>query len=407
MSEQTNPDRGSEDVTLQDRAPQDQGPAQLLRNVVQQAIVDAASDVHLESRQDGLLVRYRVDGVLREAMRLPSEMAAPLVRSARIWADLDLEEHARPQEGWVVTKPEGGARRDLRFSVMPHTCGHDVVIRIIDPEMAAAWSWEGIGLADRNDLEALLRRPRGLVIFAGPTGSGKTTVLYAGVKLLDAEKLNIAMVDDEISLRVQGVNRVPAAYASEDAIRTLLARHDLDVLALPEIESRTGAELALEAGASRLALANLYADDAIHALERLRRWGVSPHVMTGGLAGVVSSRLARRVCKSCKQGYTPDEAAVRALGLSPGQNGDVEFKRGAGCEACHKTGYRGRIGFYEGFVLDSGLKRLVEASANESSLRAHARQQGMRTLRDDAIAAVLRGDTSVEEAVRALGPRAR
>ncbi|MCA1596034.1 MAG: Flp pilus assembly complex ATPase component TadA, partial [Chloroflexi bacterium] len=236
---------------------------------------------------------------------------------------------------------------------------------------------------------------------------GKTTVLYASLKLFDAETRNIAAVDGEIALRVQGVNRVLASQGSEDIVRTLLTRHDLDVLALPEIESRAGADLALEAGSALLALAPLYADDALHAIGRLLRWGISPYVVTGGLAGVISSRLARRICTDCLTTYEPDSAALRALGLPPEQAAGAEFRKGAGCEACRKTGYRGRLAFYEGIALDRGLSRLLESSAGDATLRQYAREQGMRTLRDDARAAVLRGVTTAEEAVRALGPRAR
>ena len=376
-----------------------QGSSHLLRSIVQEAIESRATGIHVETRRSAVRVRNRIDGVLHEGMSLPPPIGSALVRAVKLWAELNVDRRDLPQEAWVTTHDTDGKAMGLRVHVMPHMAGEDVVIGIVDPSWREAWTLEKIGLAGREGVEELLHSSHGMVLFTGAAGSGKSTVMYSALNSLDSERLNITLVDTELNFRIPGVNLVPGA--SDAQMRVLLARHDLDVLALPEIDSGAAAAFALDAAGNRLALAVLHANDSVHALERLIRWGIPPLALKGSLAGIISSRLARRICTSCKAPYSPSDEALRALGIVPAAAG-APFLRGAGCDECRGIGFHGRMAFYELLHFDGAAARVLEQPPE--SFRLSLRERGFRTFQDDARDAVLAGSTTAEEAMRALGP---
>jgi type II secretory ATPase GspE/PulE/Tfp pilus assembly ATPase PilB-like protein len=379
------------------------GIIETVNALIREALREGASTLHLEPRSDGGVARYRVAGELCQALTLPSELLLPVISRLKLMAGLDLSEHRAPQQGHIPIEHQGKPY-DLPVATMPTLSGESLVMTIVDPAVAAAWTWERLGCGPVETMSALLSRPQGLLLFTGPPGSGKTTFLYSALNHLDAERLNIVTVAEDPAFHVDGVSHSRAGLPTRDAVRALMER-DVDVIVIGEVREREEVEVALEAAlAGHLVLTVLHASDVAHAIERLLALGVSPWQLSAGLSGVVASRLARRACPDCREAYQPDEESLRALRVAPEQAAAAVFYRGKGCDNCCGTGYRGRLGLTQILVVDAAVARLLadgeEGAKRRQGLRERLAQSGLRSFRDAAVEKALAGTMTVEEALR-------
>jgi general secretion pathway protein E len=375
------------------------GVIQIAHAIIKQAILQGASHVTLEPRRGGGSVRYRIDGTLHEVGTLPPELFIALLSRLKVMAEMDVSEHRLPQRGRVgISTAWNQKDYDVHATTMPTLYGESVTLRLGERYTAEKWTWERLGFPEAAALQALLERRHGLILFAGPAGSGRSTALYTALATLDADTRNIVTVDEEPPFGIEGVNASAAGRPVVEAVRTLMER-DTDVIAIGGVADREEVEIAVDAALTgHLVLSTFYAEDAIHALERLMELDIAPSELGTALAGIVASRLVRRLCPECKEAYEPEEEEVRGLGVAPDAAGGWVFYRAAGCEHCHGVGYRGRTGLYELLRFDEATARLVEAGlAGVDALREHLRQSGFRSLQDEGVRKVREGVTTVEE----------
>jgi general secretion pathway protein E len=375
------------------------GIIETVNALIREALRENASTLHIEPRPGGGVVRYRVAGELFEALTLPSELLLPVIARLKLMAGLDLSEHRAPQQGHIPI-----AHREkpyhLPVATMPTLFGESLVMTIVDPATSATWTWERLGFGPAETMRALLDRLQGLLLFTGPPGSGKTTVLYSALNALDAERLNIVTVGDDLAFHVEGVHRSRAGLPTEEAVRALMER-DVDVIVIGEVREREEVEVALEAAlAGHLVLTVFHASDVAHAIERLIGLDVSPEHLSAGLSGVVASRLARRVCPDCREAHRPDEESLRLLRITPEQAAATLFYRAKGCDNCRGTGYRRRVALYQILPVDAPLACLLAQAGMGDGLRELLAQSGLRSFREEAAEKVLAGATTVEEALR-------
>ena len=371
----------------------------LINGVIAEAVRIGASDIHLEPFESALTVRMRVDGVLREAHALNPRIAPLLVSRIKVMARLDIAERRLPQDGRIPLTL-GGKSLDVRVSTLPSRGGERVVLRILDKDQADL-RLDQLGMAP-DALEALqsaLREPNGIILATGPTGSGKTTSLYAGLALLNDATRNILTVEDPVEYAIDGVGqtqvnaKVGMTFAA--GLRAIL-RQDPDVVMVGEIRDVETAAIAVQASLTgHLVLSTVHTNDAVGAVTRLRDMGVEPFLLASTLRLVVAQRLVRRLCAECRRPEPADSATARLAGLQVGQT----VWRPHGCAHCNQTGYVGRAGLYEMIRIDDRIRRLIAAETGEDEIAAAAFARG-GTLGDRARALVLAGVTSVEEAVR-------
>jgi type IV pilus assembly protein PilB len=376
----------------------------LLNYLLYQAIRDRASDIHLEPFEGDFKIRYRVDGALFELEAPPPHLAIALVSRVKVMADLDIAETRLPQDGRIELTV-GGRPVDLRVSTLPTMHGESCVLRVLDRSVVAL-DIDNLGVYD--DTRALLRQlialPNGIVLVTGPTGSGKTTTLYAMLNEANREDVKIITVEDPVEYDLDGIVQIPVneeigvTYAR--VLRTIL-RQDPDVILVGEIRDRETAQTAIEASLTgHLVFSTLHTNDAPSAVARLVDIGVEAFLITGTLRAVIAQRLVRRVCSSCKVHYEPSDDVLRELGLTQRDVGGAKFARGKGCEICSFTGYKGRQGIAEVLIVDERLRRAILDHASTGDLRKLALESGMKTLRQAGLRAVFEGTTSVEEVVR-------
>ncbi|MEI2414713.1 type II secretion system ATPase GspE [Orrella sp. JC864] len=371
---------------------QDDAPIiRMINALFTQAARDGASDIHIEAFETHSVVRYRVDGTLRDVVSPRRALHNALISRIKIMANLDIAEKRLPQDGRIALRV-GGRPIDVRVSTLPTGHGERAVLRLLDKE-AGRLQLEKLGMAPDilAQLDRLLRQPHGIVLVTGPTGSGKTTTLYASLARLDASTANILTVEDPIEYDLPGIGqtqvnaRIDMSFAA--ALRAIL-RQDPDVIMIGEIRDLETAQIAVQASLTgHLVLATLHTNDSVSALTRLTDMGVEPFLLSSSLLGVLAQRLVRKLCPHCRV-PAPDEHGQPAW-------------RAAGCEHCNHTGYAGRTGIHELFVIDDTLRGLIHADAGEPALRAAARQAGMRTLREDGQRWVREGVTAPEEVMRA------
>ncbi|WP_312782633.1 type II secretion system ATPase GspE [Brevundimonas sp.] len=371
----------------------------MINGVIAEAVRAGASDIHLEPYESALIVRMRVDGVLREALSLNPRITPLLVSRIKVMARLDIAEKRVPQDGRIPLAL-GGKTLDVRVSTLPSRAGERVVLRILDKDQAGL-SLDQLGMdADAHDaFRTALREPNGIILVTGPTGSGKTTSLYAGLSLLNDATRNILTVEDPVEYAIDGVGqtqvnpKVGMTFAA--GLRAIL-RQDPDVVMVGEIRDVETASVAVQASLTgHLVLSTVHTNDAAGAVTRLRDMGVEPFLLASTLRLIVAQRLVRRLCGGCRQSEAADAATARLCGVSEG----ATVWRAQGCGSCNHTGYVGRVGVYETLKIDDRVRRLIAAEADEEALIAAAFPQG-GTLSDRARALVLAGVTSVEEAVR-------
>ncbi len=371
---------------------QDDAPIiRMINALFTQAARDGASDIHIEAFETHSVVRYRVDGTLRDVVSPRRALHNALISRIKIMANLDIAEKRLPQDGRIALRV-GGRPIDVRVSTLPTGHGERAVLRLLDKE-AGRLQLEKLGMAPDllAELDRLLRQPHGIVLVTGPTGSGKTTTLYAALSRLDSSTSNILTVEDPIEYDLPGIGqtqvnaRIDMSFAA--ALRAIL-RQDPDIIMIGEIRDLETAQIAVQASLTgHLVLATLHTNDSVSALTRLTDMGVEPFLLSSSLLGVLAQRLVRKLCAHCRVPAT-------------GQDGQPSW-RAVGCEHCNHTGYAGRTGIHELFVVDEGIRTLVHADAGEPAIRAAARQAGMRTLREDGQRWVAQGLTAPEEILRA------
>ncbi|HED64794.1 MAG TPA: type II/IV secretion system protein [Planctomycetes bacterium] len=373
----------------------------LLNSILHRAIADRASDVHFEVFPDELRIRYRVDGSLYEVEAPPAHLALPLIARIKVMSDLDIAETKMPQDGRIALSIDGRPV-DLRVATIPGIAGEGAVLRVLD-RSAVSLDLATLGLAQREIdlLEEATRLPHGIVLVTGPTGSGKTTTLYAMLNYASDDTRKIITVEDPVEYDIDGIVQVPIneeiGVTYPKVLRTVL-RQDPDMILVGEIRDRETAQVAVEASLTgHTVFATVHTNDAPSAITRLVDLGLEPFLITATLELVVAQRLVRRICASCKSTFEPDEDFLRELGP------DAELLRGhtlafgKGCEDCFHTGYRGRTAISEIMRVDEAVRRAVVAEASTAEIRERAAEAGMRSLRRSGLDAVLAGVTTVEE----------
>ncbi|TEB09588.1 GspE/PulE family protein [Pelotomaculum propionicicum] len=389
-------DEIKEDVII-DEAP----VIRLVNSIITRAISEEASDIHIEPFVRGIRIRYRVDGLLREVMKLPRKMIFAIVSRIKVMSNLDIAERRMPQDGRIPLKLTGHDL-DLRISTMPTIYGEKVVIRILYKESIKNYTLEKLGFSEHNleRFSAFIKSSYGMLLVTGPTGSGKTTTLYTALNSINTVNQNIITVEDPVEYMLDGVNQaqvnVKAGITFASYLRSIL-RQDPDIIMIGEIRDHETAEIAVQAAITgHLLLSTLHTNDAPGAVTRLIDMGVAPFMVASSLLGVVAQRLVRRICENCKQECLPEESEIAFAGLPAG----TVLYSGAGCEKCNFTGYRGRIAIYEVMTMTPSLKSIVLNSATTEELREAAVSGGMITLKEDGIKKALSGLTTIKEIIR-------
>jgi type IV pilus assembly protein PilB len=381
----------------------------LVNSVIFQAAEDGASDVHFEPQEDSLLVRFRVDGVLQEVQRIPKRMMPGVLTRLKVLAKLDIAERRKPQDGRIsLNAAAAGRTLDVRVATLPTVEGESIVMRLLDKSKKAP-TLEELGMSDemRRDLEKLIRMPTGALLVTGPTGSGKSTTLYAALTEINRPEINIITVEDPVEYRLAGVNQVQinikAGLTFATALRSIL-RSDPDVVMVGEIRDGETAKISIEAALTgHLVLSTLHTNDAPQALTRLGEMGVEPFLVGAAVSAVLAQRLARKLCNHCCEMYTPSVEEMLKARVSPevaAATDGMAFYRKKGCPRCNQTGYKGRIGIYQLLTMSEQLETLAVTKATREDIERAAIGEGMRTLWDDGLAKVAAGLTSIEELAR-------
>ena len=376
----------------------------LVNRIIREAVEARATDVHFEPQRDGLRVRYRIDGVLHEVARHPKRLIAPVISRLKLMARLNIAEHRLPQDGRILFRT-GGQNLDIRVSVLPTVHGEGVVLRLLTREERVL-NLEGLGLLP--DHLALFRRliehPNGIVLVTGPTGSGKTTTLYAALSLLNQPDRKIITIEDPVEYQIPGINQIQVkpeiGLTFAAAIRSIL-RHDPDVILVGEIRDLETAEIAVQAALTgHLVFSTLHTNDALGAVARLAEMGIEPYLIAAATVGLVAQRLVRLLCPRCRRRREPSPEFLKALEARPDPPAEVVCYEPVGCDHCAHTGYRGRMAIYEIVPVDAALRRLVLEGRAEENLRAHARRQGHLSLFQDGLRKAARGLTTFQEVLR-------
>lgn len=382
-----------------------EAPVIRLVNAIIGRVIDMrASDIHLEPFDDGLHVRYRVDGVI-STFEVVSPKHSPAVNSrVKLMAHLDIAERRLPQDGRIKTRVKG-RELDLRVSTVPTVHGESVVMRVLD-RSAVRFSLEEMGFAP-DTLErfnGLLARPHGIVLVTGPTGSGKTTTLYAALSKIDADAHKIITVEEPVEYQLEGINQIQVhgqiGLTFARALRSIL-RQDPDIIMIGEMRDGETAQIAVQSALTgHLVLSTLHTNTAAGAVVRLTDMGVERYLITSSVNGVLSQRLVRQLCKHCKEPYVPDDAVLRTSGLQRFFQADQVIYRAVGCDHCRGSGYSGRTGVHELLVLDDALRRSILDGADAGTLHGQAQAAGMLTLYEDGLRKVAAGQTSLDEVLR-------
>lgn len=383
----------------------DQAPiVKLIHLIFKEAIQQGASDIHFDPTEEGLRVRYRIDGVLQNRHAPAPEFKASLISRIKVMAKLDIAEHRLPQDGRIKLRL-GGREVDVRVSTVPVVHGERIVLRILDKgNIQVGLNRVGMPASVLEKFKRLIQLPEGILLVTGPTGSGKTTTLYSAISDIVSDEINIMTVEDPVEYKLKGIAQIgvrPKIGLTFAAGLRHILRQDPDVVMIGEIRDRETAEIAIQASLTgHLVLSTLHTNDAPSALTRLVDMGIEPYLITTSVIGVLAQRLLRRICPECKEGYTPDEEELRELGIRREDLPNGMVYRGRGCAQCFQSGFKGRHGVYELMPMTVGIKRQVLQSPDAVALRNLAVQEGMQSLRAHGAQLVVKGLTTVAEVLR-------
>ncbi|MHB8348156.1 MAG: type II secretion system ATPase GspE [Acidiferrobacterales bacterium] len=376
----------------------------LINALLTQAVREGASDIHIEPFETRSVVRFRLDGVLRDIVEPQQVLHGVIVSRIKIMARLDIAEKRMPQDGRITLRL-AGRPVDVRVSTLPTGHGERVVLRLLDKQMGRL-RLTNLGMSDATlaILDRLIHQPHGIILVTGPTGSGKTTTLYAALSQLDAKRHNIVTVEDPIEYDLDGIGQTHVNVKIEltfaRALRAIL-RQDPDIIMIGEIRDLETAQIAVQASLTgHLVLATLHTNDAVGAITRLVDMGVEPFLVASSLLGVLAQRLVRRLCPQCRQAHVPTAAETELLEMAPDEAAGATVYRATGCPACGNTGYQGRTGIYELLPVDETLRGMIHDRSVEGRMRDHGRVLGMQSLRQDGLRWVRAGKTSLEEVLR-------
>ena len=395
--------QGLEDTTKDLLEEDDEAPIiRLVNSIFAQAVKEKASDIHIEPFERGIMVRFRKDGVLHEMLEVPKRMQASITSRIKIMGTLDIAEKRRPQDGRIRIRI-AGRDVDIRLSTIPIAYGESLVLRLLD-KTATVLDLDDLGLGgtDREKMDALVRRPHGIILVTGPTGSGKTTTLYAALSQINSPDKKILTIEDPVEYQLRGINqmqvntKIGVTFAS--ALRAFL-RQDPDVILVGEIRDKETVEIAVQASLTgHLVFSTVHTNDAPSTFTRLTDMGVEPFLIASSVIAVQAQRLVRLLCKTCKQPMQVSPLQLRQIGLTDAQGAQVFAPKG--CPDCSNLGYSGRRGIFELVGVTDEVRSLVMAKSNSSDIRRAALKEGMRTLRMDGAQKVLLGETSIEEVLR-------
>jgi type IV pilus assembly protein PilB len=381
----------------------------LVSSIINGAVDARASDVHIEPQGYDVRVRYRVDGILRDAIEIPSSVQQGVISHIKILTDMDISEHRMPQDGHLTVQSHG-KEYDLRVSSLPSISGEKIVIRILDKSVGT-WSFDDVvtSSADNEKFRSLIGNPYGMILLTGPTGSGKTTTLYSVLQILNTPEKNIVTVEDPVEYRLDGITQVQvnpvAGMTFATGLRSIV-RQDPDIILVGEIRDLETSEIAISAALTgHLVLSTLHTNDVVGTLSRLVNLGVQPFLVSSALLGAVAQRLVRTCCEKCKQPYQPSQEELSYLEgmLNPGEN--ITFYRSKGCNGCYHTGYYGRKAIYEILAITPEIRRMITERCSNDEIKAQAIKEGMRTLRESGLEQVLTGTTTLEELLRVVDMR--
>ncbi|MGQ9455207.1 MAG: type II secretion system ATPase GspE [Armatimonadota bacterium] len=374
--------------------------------IISRAISDGASDIHIEPARDSVRVRLRIDGILHEVMQIPKKIQPSLISRFKIMAEMDIAIKRAPQDGRISViiddKPY-----DLRVSTLPSVFGEKVVLRVLD-KSSISIGLHKLGLLPETleKFESLISRTYGIILVTGPTGSGKSTTLYSVLSKLNSGEKNILTIEDPVEYELPGLTQVQinprAGLTFATGLRTML-RQDPDIIMVGEIRDAETATIATEAALTgHLVLSTLHTNDAPGALTRLIDMGIEPFLIASSVIGVMAQRLVRVICPKCREQYQPPREALKRLGIELEDDTRITFCRGRGCDNCRGNGYKGRIGVYELMTMNDQIRDLVLRKSSAHLIKEAAIEGGMKTLRDDAIAKILLGQTTLEECLRVI-----
>lgn len=394
-------DRTDDTETLTARTP----IAETLDLLITQAAKDRASDVHIEPQEDRLRIRYRIDGILHDMFSFPLNIHNPLVSRVKILAEMDISEQRRPQDGQFSIKL-GGSEVDIRAATMETPYGERVTLRILDKSLALFTLAElGFQPDVLKQYQAMLKSPLGMILVSGPTGSGKTTTLYASINELDRNERNIMTIEDPIEYSFMDINQTQvntkAGITFASGLRAIM-RHDPDVILVGEIRDTDTVTTAMQSALTgHLVLSSIHANDAVGVLFRLMDLDVEPASISSTLIGVVGQRMVRRICSNCRTAYLPSDEERQAIKKEINQEVGT-FYHGTGCNLCASTGYRGRTGIFEFLVMSEEIRKMLRNQASTGEIRAQALAEGMVTMKQDGMFKVKEGITSISEVTRSV-----
>ncbi len=375
-----------------------------VNSVIERAVTERASDIHLEPQDDEMVVRMRIDGALRKILTVPSNLQSTVISRLKVMGGMNISERRIPQDGRAMVRVNTH-EIDLRISSMPTVYGEKIVLRLLDKTEQHITS-RSIGLMgeDLEKYQNLLKNSSGVILIVGPTGSGKSTTMCAMLQELSSEETNIMTLEDPVEYNIPGVNqcqineKTGMTFAS--GLRAIL-RQDPDIISVGEIrDGETGTIAIRSAITGHLVLSTLHTNDSISAIDRLSDIGIEPYMISSALRGVISQRLVRKICPYCRKAYTPTEDEREILGIAPDK--EVSFYKGEGCPECHHTGYKGRRGVFEILTINKKLRKLISDGASYDELYTAARESGFVTMQENCRDLVLNGDTTAEEAARTI-----
>ncbi|HQP00061.1 MAG TPA: ATPase, T2SS/T4P/T4SS family [Caldisericia bacterium] len=375
----------------------------LMNQIMTEAITSNASDIHMEPQKRYLRIRYRIDGVLRDTMNLPKNIQPGIISRVKIMANLDIAERRRPQDGRINLKFRG-REIDLRVSVLPGIFGEKVVLRILDKEKSLI-PLEQLGFS-KESLEifkTLISQPYGMILITGPTGSGKSTTLYAILRILNSPEVNILTIEDPVEYQLDGITQVQVNpkinLTFANALRSFL-RQDPDIILVGEIRDKETAQIAMEAALTgHLVFSTLHTNDSFSAPTRLIDMGIEPYLIASSVIGVTAQRLVRKICTDCKEEYKPSEFLLKQVGI---ENYDGVFYKGKGCIACNNSGYKGRIAAQEILKIDDKIREMILNRNPSTDIKDYAIKNGNISLLQDAIDKAKKGITTIDEVIRVI-----